>query len=106
MQLLLDPALIGKVVKDGTAKLGLTLSCKLTLLANDKSLGKLIDGHLGAEGVPTCLRRSSDRPGDRSCSGEEEMCGKPMKTHLERQTNGQESQPSVQDELGSARNSR
>ena len=53
MQLLHDAALIGKAVKDGTAKLGLTLSCKSTLLANDKSLGRLIVSHLGAEGVPT-----------------------------------------------------
>ena len=42
------------------------------------------------------------RPGNRNCSGEEEMCGKPMEAHLERQTKGQESQPSVQDELGGA----
>ena len=53
MQLLHDAVLIGKTVKDGTAKLGLTLSCKSTLLANDKSLGKLIVSHPGAEGVPT-----------------------------------------------------
>ena len=39
--------LIGKSVKEGTAKLGLTLSGKSTLLANDESLGKLIVGHLG-----------------------------------------------------------
>ena len=37
IQLLHDAALIGKAVKDGTAKLGLTLSCKSTPLANDKS---------------------------------------------------------------------
>ena len=54
MQLLHDAALIGKAVTDGTAKLGLTLSSKSTLLANDKSLGKLIVSHLGAEGVPIC----------------------------------------------------
>ena len=45
MQLLHDAALIGKAVRDGTAKLDLTLSCKSTLLANDKSLGKLIVSH-------------------------------------------------------------
>ena len=59
MQLSHDAALIGKAVKDGTVKLGLTLSCKSTLLANDKSLGKLIVGHLGTEGVPICLRAAA-----------------------------------------------
>ena len=54
VKLLHDAALIGKAVKDGTAKLGLTLSCKSTLLTNDKSLENLIVGHLGAEGVPIC----------------------------------------------------
>ena len=44
-------SLIGKAVKEGTDKLGLTLSGKSTLLANDKALGKLIVGHLGDEGV-------------------------------------------------------
>ena len=38
-------------------------------------------------------RGSSHRLGDRNCSGEEEMCGKPMEAHLERQTKGSESQP-------------
>ena len=55
MQLFHDAATIGKAVKVGTAELGLTLSCKSTLLANDKSLGKLIVSHLGADGVPICL---------------------------------------------------
>ena len=59
IQLFQDAALIGKVVKEGTAELGLTLSCKSTLLANDKSLGKLLVGHLGAEGVPVCLGTSA-----------------------------------------------
>ena len=54
LQFLHDAAHIGKEVRDGTAKLGLTLSCKSTLLANDTSLGKLIVGHLEAEGVPIC----------------------------------------------------
>ena len=47
MQLFQDSAKIGRAVKVGTAELGLTLSCKSTLLANDKSLGKLIVSHLG-----------------------------------------------------------
>ena len=42
VQLFQDAAKIGRAVKVGTAELGLTLSCKSTLLANDKSLGKLI----------------------------------------------------------------
>ena len=59
IQLFQDAALIGKAVKEDTAKLGLTLSCKSTLLSNDKSLGKLIVGHLGDEGVPICLETSA-----------------------------------------------
>ena len=55
IQLFQDAALIGKAVKEGTAELGLSLSCKSTLLPNDKSLGRLIVSHLGAEGVPNCL---------------------------------------------------
>ena len=35
--------------------MGLTLSCKSTLLANDNSLGKLIVSHLETDGVPICL---------------------------------------------------
>ena len=50
---------IDKTVKEGTAKLGLTPSGKSTLLANDKSMGKLIVGHLGDEGVPICLGTSA-----------------------------------------------
>ena len=52
IQLFHDAALIGKALKEGTAKLGLTMSGKSTLLTNDKSLGKLFVGHLGDEGVP------------------------------------------------------
>ena len=52
MQLFHDAAKIGKAVKVGTAELGLTLSCKSTVLANDTSLGKLIVSHLGTDGVP------------------------------------------------------
>ena len=59
IQLFHDAALIGKAVKEGTAKLGLTLSGKSTLLANDRFLGKLIVGHLGDEGVPVCLGSSA-----------------------------------------------
>ena len=54
IQLVQHAAETGKEVRDGTAKLGLTLSCKSTLLANNKSLGKLIVGHLVADGVPMC----------------------------------------------------
>ena len=54
IQLLHHAAETGKEVRYGTAKLGLTLSCKSTLLANNKSLGKLIVGHLVADGVPIC----------------------------------------------------
>ena len=54
MQLFQDAAKIGRAVKVGTAELGLTLSCKSTLLANDKSLGKLIVSHLETDGVPIC----------------------------------------------------
>ena len=54
MQLFQDAAKIGRAVKVGTAELGLTLSCKSTLLANDKSLGKLIVKHLETDGVLIC----------------------------------------------------
>ena len=59
IQLFQDAALIGKAVKEGTAKLGLTLSGKSTLLANDKPPGKLIVGDIGDEGVPFCLGTSA-----------------------------------------------
>ena len=35
--------------------MGLTPSCKSTLLVSDKSLGKLIVSHLGTDGVSICL---------------------------------------------------
>ena len=54
IQLLHDAVNIGKEVRDNIGKLGLTLSCKATLLAHDKSLEKLIVGHLAADGVPIC----------------------------------------------------
>ena len=67
MQLFQDAALIGKA--EGTAKLDLTLSGKSTLLANDKSLGKLIVGHLGDEGVPICLGKSATDLGIETAAG-------------------------------------
>ena len=67
------------------------MSSKSALLANDKSLGKLIVGHLGDEGVLHLFRDISHRPGDRNRSGEKEMCSKPMETHKERQTESHES---------------
>ena len=66
MQLFQDAALVGRAVREGTAKLGLALSGKSTLLANDKSLGKLIVGHLGDGGVPICFRTSA--AGKRRCA--------------------------------------
>ena len=69
IQLFHDAALIGKAVSEGTAKLGLTLSCKPTLLANDKSLGKLNVGHLGDEGVPICLGTSATDLGIETAAG-------------------------------------
>ena len=98
IQLLHDAAQIGRKLRDGTAKLGLTLSCKSTLLANDKSMGKLIVGHFVAEGVLICQGNSRHRPRDRNRSREKKMRIQPMETHLERQTKGEESQSSVQDE--------
>ena len=85
IQLFQDAALIGKAVKEGTAKLGLTLSGKSTLLANDKSVGKLIFGHLEDEGVPICLGTW-----DRNRGGKKMLCSQPMETNMERQTQGQE----------------
>ena len=69
IQLFQDAALIGRSVKDGTAKLGLTLSGKSTLLANDKSLDKLIVGHLGDEGVSICLATSATDLGIETAAG-------------------------------------
>ena len=69
LQPLHDAAQIGKEVRDGTAKLGLTLSRKSTLLANDKSLGKLIVGHLEAEGVPTCQGAAATDLGIETAAG-------------------------------------
>ena len=54
IQLLHDAAQIGKKLRDGTVMLGLPLTCKSTFLANDKSMEKLIVGHLVAEGLPIC----------------------------------------------------
>ena len=68
IQQLRDAARIGKV-RDGTAKLGLTLSCKSTLLANDKSLGKLIVGHLVADGVPMCQGTAATDLGIETAAG-------------------------------------
>ena len=68
-ELFQDAALIGKAVREGTAKLGLTLSGKLTLLSNDRSLGKLIVGRLGDEGVPICLGSSATDLGIETAAG-------------------------------------
>ena len=102
LHLLHDAALIGKAVKDGTAKLGETLSCKSTLLANDKSLEKLIVAHFGAEGVPI-LCRESHRRGTETAAGNRRRAANQWKRIWKRQTKGQESQPSAQDELGGAK---
>ena len=68
MQMSHAAALVGKAVKDGTAKLGPTLSCKSTLLTNDKSLGQLIVGHLGEEGFPICPRATATDLEKRRCA--------------------------------------
>ena len=69
MQLFHDAAKIGRAVKVGTAELGLTLSCKSTLLADDKSLGKLIVSRLGADGVPICLGAAATDLGIETAAG-------------------------------------
>ena len=69
IQHLQDAARIGIKVGDGTAKLGLTVSCKSTLLAHDKSLGKFILGHLAAEGVPICQGTAATDPGIETAAG-------------------------------------
>ena len=73
IQLFHDAALIGKAFKEGTTKLGLTLSGKSTLLANDRSLGKLIVGHLGVEGVPICLVTSATDLGIETAAGKRDV---------------------------------
>ena len=69
MQLFQDAAKIGRAVKVGTAELGLTLSCKSTLLANDKSLGKLIVSHLETDGVHICLVTAATDLGIETAAG-------------------------------------
>ena len=64
-----DAARIGNAVKVGTAELGLTLSCKSTLLANDKSLGKLIVSHLRTDGVPIGLGAAATDLGIETAAG-------------------------------------
>ena len=82
MQLLHDAALIGKAVKDGTAKLGLTLSCKSTLVANDKSLGRLVVSHLVVGGVRICPGAAATELGietvavKRRCAANQSASGK------------------------------
>ena len=56
-------------MKVGTVELGLTLSCKSTLLANDKSQGKLIVSHLETDGVPICLRTAATDLGIDTAAG-------------------------------------
>ena len=85
-QLFHDAALIGTAVKEGTAKLGLTLSGKSTLLANDKSLGKLIVGHLGI-----CLETSATDLDIETAEGKRRCAANQWRKHMERQTKGQES---------------
>ena len=69
MQLFHDAARIGNAVKVGTAELGLTLSCKSTLLANDKSLEKLIVSHLRTDGVPIGLGAAATDLGIETAAG-------------------------------------
>ena len=69
MQLFQDAPKIGRAVKIGTAELGLTLSCKSTLLANDKSLGKLIVKHLETDGVSICLGTAATDLGIETAAG-------------------------------------
>ena len=69
MQLFQDAVKIGRAVKVGTAELGLTLSCKSTLLANDKSLGKLIVSHFETDGVPICLGTAATDLGIETAAG-------------------------------------
>ena len=69
MQLFQGAAEIGRAVQVGTAELGLTLSCKSTLLANDKSLGKLIVKHLETDGVPICLGTAATDLGIETAAG-------------------------------------
>ena len=69
MQLFQDAAKIGRAVKVGTAELGLTLSCKSTLLANNKSLGKLIVSHLETDRVPIGLGTAATDLGIETAAG-------------------------------------
>ena len=79
IQLLHDAAQIGKKVSDGTARLGLTRSCKSTLLANDKSLVKLIVGRLAADGVPICQGAAATDLGIETAAGKRRCATNPRK---------------------------
>ena len=79
MQLFQDAARIGRVVKVGTAELGLTLSCKSTLLANDKSLGKMIVSHLETDGVPICLGTAATDLGIETSAGKRRCAASQLK---------------------------
>ena len=63
----------------------------VVVAANDISLGKLIVGHLGEEGVPICLGTSATDLGIETEAGKKQMCNLSKETHMERQTQGQES---------------
>ena len=99
IQLLHDAAQIRKEVRDGTAKPGLTLSCKSTLLATGEDDRWPPRGRRSSH----VSRSSRHRSRDRNCSWEKKMRVKPMETRLERQAKGEESQPLMQDESGCAK---
>ena len=86
-----------KSLSAGTASLGRTLSCKSTLLANDKSLEKLIVDHLAADGVLICQGTAATDLGIETAAGKK-MRIPPMDTHLERKAKSEESPSFVQDE--------
>ena len=96
MQLLHDVAQIGKKVRDGTAKLGLTLSCNSTLLANDKSRVKLIVSH-GGRGGAHLPRDSCQTSRDRNHSEKKKMCIQSMETQVVRKAKSKVSLSFVQD---------
>ena len=103
VQLMHDAALIGKAVKDGTAKLGLNLVLQIDSLGKRQVVGKPARWPLRGRRCSHLSWGSSHRLGNRNCSGEEETCGKAMEAHLERQAKVQECQPPVQDGLTEAR---
>ena len=103
VQLFQEAAKIGRAVKVGTAELGLTLSCKSTLLANSKSLGKLIVSHLETDGVPICLGTAATDLGIETAAGKRRCAASQWKRIWKGRRRAKRVKSPMQDELRGAK---